>query len=311
MNRLSIVVAGLVLVALPGCGHAKPPQRVDTRAPAAPTLVDGGQLVDVGGHSLYLDCAGSGSPTVILEAGFGGSSIDWRDVQPQLAGTTRTCGYDRAGLGSSVAVPGVRDAADEERDLQQLLFSARIPPPYVLVGHSYGGLLTRLYAHDHPRDVGGVVLVDAMGRNMTARQLALWPKTTNPGLRRDAAQPVVNGIDLQSGEQLDDRVRTLRDVPLVVIAARRHDELFGALAPALQRAQARLWNRMQGELASLSSDRTLVLALRSGHFVQRLDGQPQVVVRAVRDVVRAARTKRRLAPCSRVFRGPGVRCLAG
>jgi hypothetical protein len=68
---------------------------------------------------------------------------------------------------------------------------------------------------------------------------------------------------------------------------------------------------MQGELASLSSDRTLVLALRSGHFVQRLDGQPEVVVRAVRDVVRAARTQRPLAPCARVFRGPGVRCLAG
>ena len=111
----------------------------------------------------------------ILEAGFGGSSTDWRDVQPQLGRTTRTCAYDRAGLGSSVAMPGVHDADDEVRDLQQLLFSARIAPPYVLVGHSYGGLLSRLYAYEHPRDVAGMVLVDAMGRDMTARQLAIWP----------------------------------------------------------------------------------------------------------------------------------------
>jgi hypothetical protein len=122
---------------------------------------------------------------------------------------------------------------------------------------------------------------------------------------------VVNGVDLQSGEQLDERVRTLGDVPLIVIAARRHRQLFARLEPPLQRAEERLWARMQAELARLSSDRSLVLARRSDHFVQRLDGQPQVVVRAVREVVRAAREKARLEPCARVFRGPGVRCLAG
>lgn len=311
MNRLGIMVVALAVVALPGCGHAKPRPDVDTRTRThtAPVLVDGGKLVDVGGRKLYLECVGSGSPTVILEAGFGGSSIDWRDVQPQLGRTTRTCAYDRAGLGSSVAMPGVHDADDEVRDLQQLLFSARIRPPYVLVGHSYGGLLTRLYAYEHPRDVAGMVLVDAVGRDMTSRQLAIWPRSVNPDLRQGASQPVTDGVDVHSGEQLDDRVRTLGDLPLVVIAAGRHRELFGALAPSLQRGLERLWARMQTELAGLSSDHALVLARRSDHVVQRLDGQPQVVLRAVREVVRAARDQTRLERCARVFTGPAVRCL--
>jgi len=146
MNKLR----GLALVALPllvwGCGKHTTTQRVDTRNHVAPAIVGGGRLVDVGGLRLYLSCAGSGSPAIVLEAGFGGSSADWRDTQRDLARTTRTCAYDRAGLGSSVARGRVHDASDEIRDLQQLLFSAGIPPPYVLAGHSYGGLLTRPYA---------------------------------------------------------------------------------------------------------------------------------------------------------------------
>lgn len=306
---------GLLLVALPlllvGCGKHTTPQRVDTRHHAAPAIVDGGRLVDVGGHRLYVTCAGSGSPTVVLEAGFGGSSSDWRETQRDMARTTRTCAYDRAGLGSSVGRPGVHDASDDIRDLQQLLFSARIPPPYVLAGHSYGGLLTRLYAHAHPRDVAGLVLVDAVGRNATERQLAIWPKSVEPDARKEAAEPVTNDVDVRSSEALDARVRSLGDLPLIVIEAGRHEQLFGPDKTPLWRAEARLWSRMQAELARLSSDHVHVLARRSDHFVQRIDGQPQVVIGALRALVRAAREKTRLAPCASLFRGPAVRCLSG
>jgi pimeloyl-ACP methyl ester carboxylesterase len=306
---------GLLLVALPlllvGCGKHTTPQRVDTRDHVAPAVVDGGRLVDVGGHRLYVTCAGSGSPAIVLEAGFGGSSADWRDTQRDLARTTRTCAYDRAGLGSSVGRPGVHDASDEVRDLQQLLFSARIPPPYVLAGHSYGGLLTRLYAHAHPRDVAGLVLVDAVGRNAAERQLAIWPKSVEPDARKEAAQPVTNDVDVRSSEALDARVRSLGDLPLIVIEAARHEQLFGPDKTPLWRAEARLWSRMQAELARLSSDHVHVLARRSDHFVQRIDGQPQVVTGALRAVVRAAREKTRLASCASLFRGPAVRCLSG
>jgi pimeloyl-ACP methyl ester carboxylesterase len=312
MNKLLT----LGLVALPlwaaACGSQSPkPHRVDTRERLPPAIVDGGRLVDVGGHRLYVTCAGSGSPTIVLEAEFGGDSGDWRETQRDLARTTRTCAYDRAGLGSSVGRPGVHDASDEIRDLQQLLFSARIPPPYVLAGHSYGGLLTRLYAHAHPRDVAGLVLVDAPGRDATERQLAIWPKSVEPDARKEAAEPVVNGVDLRSSETLDARVRSLGDLPLVVIEAGHHEQIFGTDDTPLRRAEERLWSRMQSELAALSSDHVFVLARRSDHFVQRIDGQPEVVTGAVRAVVRAAREKTRLAPCADLFRGPAVRCLSG
>jgi pimeloyl-ACP methyl ester carboxylesterase len=311
MNKLR----QLALVALPlllaGCGNHTTPKRVDTRDHVAPAVVDGGRLVDVGGHRLYLTCAGSGSPTIVLEAGFGGSSGDWRDTQRDLARTTRTCAYDRAGLGSSVGRPGVHDASDEIRDLQQLLFSARIPPPYVLAGHSYGGLLTRLYARAHPRDVAGLVLVDAVGRNATERQLAIWPKSVEPEARNEAAEPVTNDVDVRASEALDARVRSLGDLPLVVIEAGRHEQIFGPDKTPLWRAEARLWSRMQAELARLSSDHVHVVARRSDHFVQRIDGQPRVVAAALRAVVGAAREGTRLPPCASLFHGAAVRCLSG
>jgi hypothetical protein len=100
-------------------------------------------------------------------------------------------------------------------------------------------------------------------------------------------------------------------VRLVVIAAGRHEQLFGPEDTPLRRAEERLWSRMQSELAGLSSDHVLVLARRSDHFVQRVDGQPRVVTGAVRAVLRAARGKTRLEPCARLFRGPAVRCLSG
>jgi pimeloyl-ACP methyl ester carboxylesterase len=89
-------------------------------------------MVDVGGRRLYVECVGSGTPTVLLEAGFGGSSRDWTPVLQEIGRTSRTCAYDRAGLGDSDAMPGVHDAGDEIRDLERLLDRGQIEPPYVL-----------------------------------------------------------------------------------------------------------------------------------------------------------------------------------
>ena len=145
--------------------------------------------------SLYVECVGSGTPTVLLEAGFGRDSQDWTDVLQELGKTTRTCAYDRAGIGVSEPIAGVHDAGDEIRDLERLLDRGRIEPPYVLVGHSYGGLLARLFARAHPDQTGGVVLVDSAGRDDWRRGFAGWPKTVAPKLRRAWAEPVAGGVD--------------------------------------------------------------------------------------------------------------------
>jgi pimeloyl-ACP methyl ester carboxylesterase len=314
-----LTAAVLVSVAFLGCGDkgaqnghaakaAPTTPAATSRAPATTEPSGAGKLVDIGGRSLYLECIGSGSPTVVLEAGFGGDSTDWAGVVDALGRTTRTCSYDRAGLGSSLAAPGIHDAGDEIADLAQLLDRAAVPPPYVLVGHSYGGLLARLFAKAHPDSTAGVVLVDALGRDATRRQLAIWPKSEAPTLREALGQAVVAGVDTRAGEALGRTVRTLGNAPLVVVTAGQHKQGNETVPPPLLRLEDRLWSTMQAELARLSSNHVHVVALRSDHFVHGAEGQPDVVIKAIQAVVEAQRTRAKLPPCTRLFTGAGVRC---
>ncbi|MFL6210575.1 MAG: alpha/beta hydrolase [Pyrinomonadaceae bacterium] len=120
-----------------------------------------GQSVDIGGRSLNLYCSGAGSPTVILDAGAGEPGYAWAHIQPELAKFTRACWYDRAGEGWSDPGPFPRTSAANARDLHELLQRAGVPQPYVLVGHSYGGLNARVYDGLYPNEVAGMILVDA------------------------------------------------------------------------------------------------------------------------------------------------------
>jgi pimeloyl-ACP methyl ester carboxylesterase len=127
--------------------------------PAAPPPI--GRLVDIGGYRLHLACQGKGSPTVVMEAAIGETGLLWSLVQPAVAQTTQACVYDRAGLGWSDPSPSPRTAAVMVEELHTLLATAEVPGPYVLVGHSFGGLLVRLHATRYPQEVAGLVLVDS------------------------------------------------------------------------------------------------------------------------------------------------------
>lgn len=120
-----------------------------------------GRLVDVGGYRLHLSCAGAGAPTVVMDAGANDFSLFWARVQPEAAQLARVCVYDRAGLGWSEPSPHERTSPTMVRELRTLLERAGEPGPYVLVGHSLGGLNMRLFAQQHPAEVAGLVLVDA------------------------------------------------------------------------------------------------------------------------------------------------------
>jgi pimeloyl-ACP methyl ester carboxylesterase len=252
-----------------------------------------------------MECVGSGSPAVVLEAGFGADTHSWQDVQPEVGRGTRTCSYDRAGTGNSVAPPGVRDARDEIADLRRLLARARVEPPYVLVGHSYGGVLARVFAHLYPSETAGLVLIDTMGRDGRRRQLAIWPRSQAREIRRGLATAVMEGVDLAAGEAIASRVTSLGGLPLAVITAGREDN-FPRTPARLHRGLKRLWDGMQDELAALSENSVHVVALASNHDIPT--GQPSVIVRAVQAVVGAARNHALLPPCRRLFSGPDVRC---
>ena len=120
-----------------------------------------GQAVDIGGRSLNIYCSGAGGPAVILDAGAGSPGYSWAHIQPELARFTRACWYDRAGEGWSDPGPYPRTSAAMARDLHELLQRAGVPAPYVLVGHSLGGLNVRVYNGLYPGEVAGMVLVDS------------------------------------------------------------------------------------------------------------------------------------------------------
>jgi len=157
-----------------------------------------GRLVDIGGRKLHLTCSGSGSPTVVIEAGASAFAIDWTLVQPEVARARRVCAYDRAGSGWSDPRPDVETPARIVADLHALLAAAGERPPYVLVGHSAGGLYVRLYQLEHPNEVVGLVLVD--------------PATEDRLFTMFQGRPVA--ISLLTAEQLATTLPASGDIPV-------------------------------------------------------------------------------------------------
>lgn len=136
-----------------------------------------GQLVDVGGHRLHVQVRGTGWPTVVLEAGIAASSLSWQPVQEQASQFTRVISYDRASLGWSEPGGGNCGAEEQIQQLRRLLQAAGYEPPYVMVGHSFGGLLARVYAAAWPGEIAGLVLVDPV-------PLGEWTNITTEQARR-------------------------------------------------------------------------------------------------------------------------------
>jgi pimeloyl-ACP methyl ester carboxylesterase len=154
-SLIRIVIFGLLL-AIAGVIYQTASAEADQSKFPAP-----GNLIDVGGFKLHIYCTGEGSPTIIMETLSGGTSSHWGWVQPEVAKTTRVCVYDRAGRGWSEPDPEPISLARTVRNLHTLLTNANIDGPYLLVGHSIGGIYVRQYAADYPKDVVGLALLDA------------------------------------------------------------------------------------------------------------------------------------------------------
>lgn len=255
-----------------------------------------GALVDVGGRRLHINCSGvSGGPTVILEAGFGNSSETWASVQPEVAKFARVCSYDRAGLGRSDPAPTPRTAVALTEDLHALLLNAKVPGPYVLVGHSLGGILARLYASYYPSEVAGMVFVDSAHEDEVDRGLSLIPPETLKAMLK-AAKPedlVVSSpdeaIDHCSLRAVMDALNWHADIPLVVLTQglpyRAEDYANPSLAPKYYQ----LHLEMQRDLVGRSPRGRQVIADKSGHFIHQ--DQPELVVNAIRRVVEEVKAK--------------------
>ncbi len=249
---------------------------------------------DIGGRKLFLRCTGSGSPTVVFQ---GGLTTDWAEVQDRVAKFTRACSYDPAnGLwGRSDPAPTPRTGADVVADLHALLGAAKVPGPYVLAGHSDGGLFVQLYASEHSAEVRGLVLIDAVHSDYYARRIGLLKTLLPPaGLKatvqalRTRAPAMVDPEQIDLERSLAQTRAALADtplhsMPLFVLTHGRPDP--SGSDPRLVAADERVWRKLQDELAGLVPNSKHLIARKSGHDIQH--EQSRLVVAAIRDVVQA------------------------
>jgi pimeloyl-ACP methyl ester carboxylesterase len=299
LGRIVVLIIGLALV---GAMYESVAEAADAKAYPAP-----GQLVDVGDHRLHINCIGTGSPTVVIVSGLGDWSTSWGVVQPEVAKTTRVCSYDRAGFGWSESSSLPSDAAQFAKELHTLLQNANVAGPYVLVGHSLGGLIVRIFAHDYASEVAGVVLVDSMNPKQVteslSNRLALFSSleaglarvgvgrlllklgilpSVLPGeeayyplfVRPQSFQTTANEYrELPTSGAEAAAVKSFNDLPLIVLTAKLNDN------PG--------WPEWQTELLQLSSNSQQLFAENSGHVIQ--DDEPEAAIDAILKMVELVR----------------------
>ncbi|SFC96741.1 Pimeloyl-ACP methyl ester carboxylesterase [Nocardioides terrae] len=178
LSRAGRVQLYAVFIILALCAVGGAWQTVAAAGESNPFLTSG-QLVTVDGHQLRLECTGTASPTVILEGGAGATSADMGWIAPAVASQTRTCVYDRAGRGGSQPAATAQDGAQIATDLHTLLHKANVPGPYVLAGHSFGGLYVRIFAAHYPDEVAGLALLDSTASSQPAKSVIPAPDSTS------------------------------------------------------------------------------------------------------------------------------------
>ncbi len=243
-------------------------------------------LVDIGGRRLAAEVRGEGVPTVVLESGVGAAMRSWDDVAPALAAVTRVVRYDRAGLGQSDPGPRPRSAQTSVDDLRALLTALRVPPPYVLVGHSFGALTACLFGGLHPGEVAGLVLLEASHEEGFERLRA----TLSEDARAELDLWLTGnkeGVDLELSCRQAREAPPLPQVPFVVVTATAKQGTRPGWTHETAENARRSWLRHQSDLAGRVPGGRHVLADRSGHNVHR--DQPGLVVEAIAGVVQAAR----------------------
>ncbi|MEX0951884.1 MAG: alpha/beta hydrolase [Gammaproteobacteria bacterium] len=273
-----------------------------------------GKMYDVGGYHLHMYCAGDKPPVIIIDTGLGSSAMEWLDIQDELQSEQRVCIYDRAGYGWSAHGPGPRTVDLLSEELFRLLNAAEVAPPYILVGHSFGGYVAQYFAETHPDSIAGMVLVESshpqQSKMLKKAPLNKQMQVVNP-ISTDAIEKnTSNGYALDTpiaiGSYLNSRRKAifsqmdelkhftasgqliidnlpLPDVPLIVLGRgiRVWDNDNNEFTSEDE------WQELQESLAEFTSKGEYRVARNSGHHIH-LD-EPEMVLEAIRDVMMQAR----------------------
>jgi len=267
------------------------------------------QSISIGSHRLQIHQEGKGTPTVVIEAGLTDPLDNWRALQNRIAQVTRVITYNRAGYGRSEPGPLPRHGGREAEELKALLDAASIPGPYVIVGHSLGGLNAQVFAAKYSEDVVGIVLLDPpplsfiRGEEYTSllamadRMTAEWQAVADAGADSSDAEAKTRAFFFQMiasehremfGEsaRLVSEISSFGDTPLLVMAARKPNPVFGDLAEEYQR----YWIEQSRSLSHKSSNGKFVVAEDSTHRLY--EDVPDLVVESILSVVYEAREAR-------------------
>jgi pimeloyl-ACP methyl ester carboxylesterase len=234
------------------------------------------KFVKVKDFKLYAKVFGNKKtkPTVVMDAGYGDYSKAWKDIAPEIAEFTEVVLYDRAGLGNSEKSSAPRTSDHMVDELKEMLTNMHIQPPYLLVGHSFGGVNLRLFATEYPKEVSGLILVDSTPEEYKERFLP----TMSVDFQKAYKEQFVyegNYDEFMESLKLLKKTRKQLDIPLIVISA-------GKKAHYSPNSQE-LWNNMQKELLTLSSNSQYIAAENSAHYIQY--DEPWVVVNAIKSLI--------------------------
>jgi pimeloyl-ACP methyl ester carboxylesterase len=316
LNSALILTAALLLAPLLlNAGYVAPAALAQGGTPTAASG-DFAGLVDIGdGRRMYLECRGSGAPTVILEAGYRSPATVWSEdlVSPDQPRTTvlegvstftRVCLYERPGVAAvldgelvpsrSDPVTMPRPVTDIVHDLHALLQAAEVPGPYVLVGHSLGGLMVRLYQATYPEEVTGMVLVDAfpeqLRQHLTPEQWAAFLALNTAPVPQMAGYGDYETIDFETAVNTMTEAAAaspLPPMPLFVLARGKPLGLTEAQLGFSPETFEAAWHASQEDLAALSPLARFMVATESAHYIQM--DEPELVIRAIARVVTATR----------------------
>jgi pimeloyl-ACP methyl ester carboxylesterase len=257
-------------------------------------------MIDIGDYKLFMMKAGQGKPSVVLEAGAGDDSTTWQSIFQEIARFTQVIAYDRAGLGKSEPAPRPRTALQLTDDLHKLLQVTRLDMPCILVGHSLGALIARLYAQLYLQEVAGLVLID--GPHPKQGQHFVTALTATGYEQHELVRPILDmaagvapeehpeGLDFARSLTQVDPTQTFGELPLVVISSgKSHAEEMPELPSQAAHAFDQAWEEMQKDLTKLSTKGRFVKAEKSAHYVHW--DEPELVVEAIHKLIRTIQDK--------------------